>query len=510
MTTAPLPPALVAAGLLALLVWSVWCGGTVARMAGAGRAHRLAAGLVALLLLPGSAVAVTMADAAAARAVRDVAWLWLAVTLLALPQPLAALGRDRSPGWLVWPATGWNLLATLDAAARLADTWGYVLPDALLAAAHAPRLAWVDALGVPALDTGWPLVVPLLVPVWPPRQRITRWVHAALATIALTGIGAAALALPASVEGIASFARFDEEPLRERPAGDFAIGLGWRAPDVGMPPDGLAETEVATVGWLEAEAVHLRVSAAARAAALDSVGRLLDARRRAGAVVLVELRGLDRRALDGADDSTRITRVVRALGAATYVVSGPWEAAPLDAWRTRVSRRSAAVRVARDRAGAVPAVAVRAADGARHEWAAGPDGTVDAIVLALDPDVRGAAPLLAQLERWDRRLAEAATGRAYWVVGAGAVPPVHGARAQRQAMQGVVAWASNERQVRGVIVADAVDAGRLQGIRTAAGRWRPAAGAVLAWNRALREMRAAPPPPVVVPSAAADDPLNPP
>jgi hypothetical protein len=272
-----------------------------------------------------------------------------------------------------------------------------------------------------------------------------------------------------------------------------------------LPPAARARRDDAVLDVLETTAMHVRVSTRARAAALDSLARLLDARRRVGSAVLLTLDDLG-----GADDSVRVASVVRRLGRATYVVSAAPAGLSLAAWAQAVQRRAAAVRGetgAERRADGqgVPArvaVAVDATADERHAWAASDAANVDDIVLELHPSSVGAPALAAQWSRWTQWMDDTESRRGYWLLGTGGVPAAHGAMSQRYAMRGALAWATAEPRVRGAIVAETADHGTLGGLRTAVGAWRPAAGTVVRTLRVLRDTRAPVAAPAPVPLAA--------
>ncbi|MFO0269324.1 MAG: hypothetical protein ACK53W_02110 [Gemmatimonadota bacterium] len=485
MFAPPWPPAAVAAPLAVLAAWTTWCGGTVARVPSAGPLHRGLAGLAALLVLPAAIVALALGGAETSTIVREGAWLWPLTCAAALPQPLAALRRNRAAAWLVAPVAGWNVVAMLDAAARSTDALGLVVPDALVPLLHAPRAAWTRVLGPEALVAAWVLWIPLLVPLWPPRSRFARVAHALLALVAGTGLGATVVGGMGLVPLPASYARFGAEPPRERPAGDFDVGVGILPTVLETPPAAVARLDASALSLLEVTALHVEVSARAARSALDSLGRILEPHRLNGGAIVVTLRDLP---AEGPADSLAVAVVAQRTAATTIVVSGPWETVPVVRLAPRVARRAAAARLA-GRRGVQVAVAVSATDGRRHAWAADPASGVDEIVLLLEPEPRGAAGLVRQLATWSAWIAETASARRYWLRGSGAVPAAHGARSQRQAVRGVLAWATSEPRVRGAIVADATDHGSLDGLRTAARLWRPGAGTVLQAGRSIRETR---------------------
>ncbi len=475
--------------LVSLLAWTTWCGGTIARISGVGLVHRGLAGVTALLALPAAVVAMSLGATETARAVQDIHWVWPAVCAAALLQPLLGMGRDRAPAWLAVPALLWNIAALLDASARGLDAYGARLPDAAAAVLTLPRATWGLLIGDTALTAAWTIVPPLLVPVWPPRWRATRLVHIGLAAIALSGLGGlAAVAWPHHA-AVASYRGFEREPVRERPGGDFSVGLAALGRVTEMPAAAVARVESSTLDLLETGVVRVEVQIPARAAVLDSLARVLDFRRRVGSAVLVEIVG---RLADATRDSAAIAALARRFPTATLVVSAPRDTAPLDRWAARVRRRAAAAHAASPRVGV--AVRVSSADERRYRWAVDAGAVVDAVVLGIVPSRRGATGLSAQWQRYSAWIASSGALTPHWVDGAGGAPAFFGSAQQQLAVIGTLAWATNERVVRGVMIADAADQGTLVGVRTATGRWRPAAGTALRAARVIRETRVVPTP----------------
>lgn len=434
-------------------------------------------------------MAIALGSTETARAVQDIHGVWAVVCAAALVQPLLAIGRDRAPIWLAVPALLWNIAALLDASARGLDAAGVRLPDAAHAVLTLPRATWGLLIGDVALSSAWTIVPPLLVPVWPPRWRATRLVHAALATLALTGLGGlAAVAWPHQA-AIVSYRSFEREPVRERPGGDFSVGLAALAQVTEMPAAAVARVESSTLDLLETGVVRVEVTVPARSAVLDSLARVLDFRRRVGSAILVEIVGA---LADASRDSAAVAALARRFSTATLVVSTPRDAAPLDRWAARVRRRAAAAHAASARVGV--AIRVSPVDERRYRWAVDAGAVVDAIVLGITPTRRGAAGLSAQWQQYSEWIAATGTLKPHWVDGAGGAPAFFGNTQQQLAMIGTLAWATNERVVRGVIVADAADQGTLAGVRTATGRWRPAAGTTLRAARVIRETRIVPTP----------------
>jgi hypothetical protein len=494
MDASPWPPLGVAVAYAVLVGTAIWAGAGVARAPSLSAAHRTLGAVVALLVLPGALLALSLGATETAQAVAQGAWVWPLSVAAAALQSVAAWRAQRTPTWLALPVVLWNLVAVLDATARTGDAFGVVWPAEAVPALAAPRAAWTAIIGADALRAAWPLVVPMLAPTWPTRLRWAPAGRVAWAIAAWLGAGATVLGAVQLWPVVPAYAAMGNEPLRERPGGDFALGLSAFGLVRDLPPAARARADDATLDMLEATALHVSVSVLARPAALDSLARLLDARRRVGSVVLATLEDLDR----VRDDSAYAAQVVQRLGAATYVVSGDDDTAPVDRWAARVVRRATAVRAARPRVGTAVAVALNARQSARHAWAAAPGSAVDEIVLVTRASAVGAPALAQQWDVWSQWIAETGSLRSYWLLGAGGSPAAHGVMSQRSAVRGALAWATAERHVRGAIVADAGDHGAFTGVRTATLAWRPVAGTLLRTARVLRDMRT----PTVAPAPA--------
>jgi hypothetical protein len=282
-----------------------------------------------------------------------------------------------------------------------------------------------------------------------------------------------------------SYVRLGADPVRERPAGDFVIGVRAFGVVTDMVPATVARLDEQSLEQLEVGAVAVEVSAGASRAALDSLGRVLENRRRSGTDVVVVLRDVP----SSAADSAAVASIARRTWASTLVLSGPWESMPLDRLTLAMERRAASARAA-GRPGLQVALAVTADEPTRHAWAAERESGIDEVVLVLTSASSGADPLGRQLATWSAWIAETGALRNYWVYGTGAAPAAHGASSQRMAMRGVLAWATSERKVRGAILGPVSDLGALNGLRTTSYAWRPAAGAVLQAGRSIRESRA--------------------
>src|SRR6185312_4970001 len=127
-----------------------------------------------------------------------------------------------------------------------------------------------------------------------------------------------------------------------------------------------------------------------------------------------------------------------------------------------------------------------AADSALYAWSASSASPVDAVSVSLYPWLSGAATLDARMRTVDEWARTAHSPKPVWVLEAGAFPLSHGEDSQARALWGVLAWATSRSAIKGLIAYQASDYRVPVGLRTSAGRLRPAA-AVL--RRATAELQ---------------------
>ena len=74
----------------------------------------------------------------------------------------------------------------------------------------------------------------------------------------------------------------------------------------------------------------------------------------------------------------------------------------------------------------------------------------------------------------------------HWVFAAGGYPLVHGEENQRLAIKGVLAWATAEPAIKGLVVYEGGDYYTLRGLRAAGGRLRPATWEIIKAQKGLK------------------------
>jgi hypothetical protein len=74
----------------------------------------------------------------------------------------------------------------------------------------------------------------------------------------------------------------------------------------------------------------------------------------------------------------------------------------------------------------------------------------------------------------------------HWVFAAGGYPLVHGEESQRLAIKDILAWATAEAPIKGLVVYEGGDYNTVRGLRAPGGRLRPATGEVIKAEKGLR------------------------
>ena len=493
---------------LFLLLWDVFLAGQIAQLRSAPRPFAAVTALAGLLLAPALLIAGASASILNGRAIHTIGWVWPLAAVLFAVQAVYATVRG-----LVTPLIGLPIML-FDVVLAIAAVSGYVVdrgadpPQAMLAvaAAHASALGY--ALGPAALVSPWALQVPLLAPAYPARWRVSKTVRAAVAAVAVAGVAAVLAELPRSVMAIRSYEQFADAPLRERPAGDFAVALKI-FPDLdGAPPPLALRHDLALVDSTGVKGVMVVVDGdAARGADLDSLAHALEEMRRdtVPLIVALDYAGDARERYRAAPDRylaqrlATVEQVVRRLRP-DYLIPAhePYGrgaralgSLPLQVWTrhlTEAARLAHRIRP-RTRVG-VLASAYDSRDSALYRWAVRPGSPLDVVGFTIVPSFRGGRGVQARTQAADRWLrAAGATRKEHWVVAAG-YPGRHGEVSQERALWGAAAWATAQPPVKGMVVIEAGDYDTDAGLRVPGGRLRFAVRAVTRTVRGLRESAA--------------------
>jgi len=501
------------AGLaLGIALWDIFIGGQIAQFRRSPRALAALSAVSALVLAPALLIGAAAASTATGHTFEGLAWFWPATMLLITAQACYATVRRMISPFAGLPIVAYDLLLTAVAIVRWITAAGFTPPEPALAlaTAHVNVLGYIA--GPAALAWPYALQPALLAPAFPPRWRLSRTLRALLATFAAAWFTATILALPSAWLTITSYDPLSLQPLQERPAGDFVVGLRVLPTLEAAPSASTLRFDLSLVDTVGAEAVSVRIDPrGAHPAALDSLGRALDALRRDTTTLILTLEYPSDAAQQYATSPqayqearlAELSRVVRALHPDYLVVadepiikgdSALGASLSLATWTRYLT--AAAFTVHRIDPKVRVAIAVSptgARDSALYAWAAAGTAPIDAVGFVIRPLFAGASDLDAQTRSADRWIAASGpTAKENWVFATYGYPVSHGEINQERAIWSTLAWATSRSAIKGVIVADAADYGAVTGLRAPSGRLRRAANTVARAAKSLREASASP------------------
>ena len=503
-------------GVGIVLGWNIVYAGRIARLRRAPRPLAALSAACGLLVAPALVAHVASSSLYGGRAVSGIAWLWPVTTTLFVAQAAFATWRRFVTPFVGVPLLVWDVLTCLAAWTRFAVERQGDAPTALLALSAAQATVHGAAIGGAALVSPLAVQLPLLVPAYPARWRLTRTVRALLAVTTIFAAGVLLLELPRGIGTVRSYQPWASERLSERPTGDFAIGVSLLPPLGGPPPTVATRWDMPLLDSLDVQAVRVTLrSGALTLGALDSLQRTLDPARRDSLRLVVAIAferedGARRRADPARFDARRLAlveRVARALRPDVLLpADAPYGAASVDAvgrlpvehWRRFLTASAARVQAVNPniRVG-VAASSYDASDSTLYAWAASRASPVHVVGFEVAPSFSGGTGVDARLraaDRWMRAqertrvgVGAAARAKPHWVFDVHAFPAAHGDASQERAVWHTLAWATAHPDVDGVVVGESGDYARMTGLRAASGRTRRVAAALSRASRALRE-----------------------
>ena len=503
MTSHGLLPALYVLLSVAMIAWDILMAGRIAQLRRIPRGFQAVTGIAGLLLLPALVVAYTSASALYGRAIFLVSWLWPFTTLLFVLQTIWALGRRLVTPLLGFPLLVYNVIIATVAVTKFMITRGESPAEFALALNAAQASMLGTFFGAPALWNPLYLQVPLFAPSLPARWGFTRAARVALAGAAIAMTALAVVELPGAFASIKSYAAHRTDVLQEHPEGDFKIGLKV-FPDLTSGPPPLAITsDLALTDTLDVDAIAVVIEPeAARGVALDSLARTLEEARADSTVLIVSLgypkdgQKQIRKSSQAYTDARLkdIDRIARRLKPdylipavdpfqeGTRVLGDQTPQYWID-YFTRAARLAHYI-YPRIKVG-VPISSYGTRDSALYAWAAAPGSGADVVGFSLFASFDGARSLdtyMRVAQRWMRQFPKP---KEHWVFATGGYPLVHGEVNQERAIWGVLAWATAETPIKGVVVYEGGDYNTVRGLRAPGGRLRPITVAIIRAKKGL-------------------------
>ncbi len=499
-------PALYVAAAVIMVMWDVLVAGRVSQLRRAPRTFAAITAFAGLLIIPALIIAYASASILYGRAIQPVAWVWPFTTVLFALQATYALSRRLVTPLFGVPIFVLNVIVAVVALTRFAVSRGFEPPDFGLALSAAQASALGFFFGAPALWGPEYLLAPVMSPSMPARWRLSRFVRGSIALTAAALAGLVLIEMPNAFATTKSYAKYAGEQLQEHPEGDFEIGLKI-FPDLRGPPPPLAlERDIALADSLDVDAVSITIAPeGARLASLDSIARTVDDRRADSALIIIALaypKDAARQFRRSPTEYTRsrvadVDRIARRLRPDILIPAvdpyGEGSRAlgtqPPEYWIDYITRAANVAHYVnrRIRVG-VAASSYGSRDSTLYFWAARRGSPVDVLGFSMMPGFDGATSLDTHMrvaQRWMR--AFPTRPKNHWVFSAGGYPVAHGEQSQELGLWGVLAWATAQSQIKGLIVTEAGDYDVLRGLRTAGGRHRSSVAAVIRAKRGLKE-----------------------
>ena len=489
---------------VAMIAWDILMAGRIAKLRRIPYRFQAITGFAGLLILPALVVAYTSESLLYGRAIMLVAWLWPFTALLFVVQTIYALGRR-----LVNPLLGisllvYNIIIATVAVTKFVITRGGSPVDfgLLLNAAQAGMLG--TFFGTPALWNPIYIQVPIFAPSLPARWGFTRLARVALAGAAIAMTALVLVELPGAYGAIKSYPQHDKDQLQEHPDGDFRIGLKI-FPDLRSGPPPLAITyDLALADTLDVDAISVVVDPeAARGVALDSLARSIDQARADSTLLIVSLgypkngreefkQSREAYTIARLKDVDRIARrlkpdylipAVDPLEEGTRILGEESPQYWID-YLTRASRVAHYIYPRIKVSVAMSSYGTR--DSTLYMWAARPGSPIDAVGFSLFAGFDGAISLDNHMRVAQRWLPQFPKPKEHWVFAAGGYPLVHGEENQQRTIWGVLAWATAQAAIKGLVVYEGGDYNSVRGLRAAGGRLRPVTAKILVAEKGLR------------------------
>jgi len=489
---------------VAMIAWDILMAGRITHLRRIPVSFQTITGLAGLLLVPSLVVAYTAASMLYGRAIFLVAWLWPFTAVLFVLQTIFALARRLVTPLLGFPLLVYNIIIAVVAIAKFTIARGDTPPDFALALNAAQASMLGVFFGAAALWNPLYMQVPIFAPSLPARWGFTRFARVVLAGAAIALTALVVIEVPGAFAGIQSYRTHEKDQLQEHPEGDFRLGLKI-FPDLRSGPPPLAlRHDLALADTLRVDAISVVVHPeAARGIALDSLARSIE-RKRADSTLLIIALGYPK---DGGEairvsragytaarvrDIDRLARRLRP----DYLIPA---VDPLEEgdrvlgdqtpayWIDYFTRAAAVAHYVNPNIKvAVSMSSYGTRDSTLYAWAARPGTPINVVGFSLFAGFDGARSLDTHLRVAQRWMRQFPRPKEHWVFAAGGYPLIHGEANQTNAIKDVLAWATAEPPIKGLVVYEAGDYNTTRGLRSPSGRLRAAAGMILKADSALK------------------------
>ena len=487
-----------------ILIWDIVLAGRIAQNRQSPRLFQSMSGLAALLLLPGLLFTLATSTSITGHSVATMDWIWPAVLILfAVQAAYAFVKRLVNPVWGL-PILLYDILIATIGVVRYMVAHGDTPIEPLVILLASQSVAMVFAGGSASVMTSpFFLNMPMVSPAFPALRPLTatfRLLMSMLAimwTVFILGLG-----VPRAIVQLRNYEAHRRDQLRERPDGDFAVGLKILPDLTGLPPKSAVKSDSALVDTLDVDAVAVVVGPGATRVVIDSLGKVLDPTRGDSTVLIVVLGyrnntwpELKKVPFNEAQRLATLRMLVARLHPDIVLPAedpyGSGDRAvgtlPPERWESYLTQ---AARVAKSvdrkvRVG-VSASAYTTNDSVLYAWAAAAGSPMDVVGFSLFPTPYVGGGIQTDTRTADRWLRATPPIKEQWVFATGGYPLAYGERSQEDAVWEVLAWATNHPAIKGAVIYEAGDYGQTRGLVAPNGRFRPVTRAVA---RAIRQLR---------------------
>ena len=499
-----LPAAHLALSLI-IVTWDVVLAGRIAQLRLASRPFAAVTGLCAMMLLPALIIRMATATVITGRAVVAVDWIWpLVVALFAIQGTYAVSRRLVNYLWGV-PIVVYDVVLAVTEIIRfgVAHGWGWANGVSGILTAQSSTLAIMTQSSI-AVTTPFFFLVPMIAPAFPALRRTTAAFRAFVAVDATIWIIALLVwGLSAATQAGDALADHLEDRLRERPAGDFLVGLKV-LPDMRSEPSPIAvEKDMQLAATLGVRALAVVVVPGVPDSSLDHVAREID---RFGdsttVIVAIGYHGklVPELGLAPFDEGARLATIEKVVQKMHPTIVLPAEdpmavgsrivgPLPVEHWQsyfTAASRRAKAIDPRVKIGYSVSSYGI--ADSIMYAWAAQRGSPVDVVGFSFFPEKKGIDDIVNAFEpAADRWMKATPPTKEHWVFAAGGFPLNSGERMQERIVWRSLSWATDHPAIKGLVVYEASDYAQARGLRAPNGRLRRAERAVRNAIRQLRE-----------------------
>ncbi|MBA3645471.1 MAG: hypothetical protein H0W63_04780 [Gemmatimonadaceae bacterium] len=491
---------------VAVIMWDILIAGRIAQLQRTPRGFQAVTAFAGLLLAPAILIAISGASILYGRAIQTVSWLWPLTAILFTFQALYAVGRRLVSPLVGFPLLAYNAVIAIVAVAKYSISRGTIPPQFALALTAAQAAMLRTFFSSPALWSPLFLQIPMFSPSLPARFRFSKLFRAVLAVSAIAMAALVFIELPGGLAAIRSYRGHTKDQLQEHPEGDFRIGLKVFPNLRSGPPPLALQKDLELADTLGVDAISIVIDPeAAKGVALDSIAHSVDRTRNDSTLLIVALgypKNADAKFRQSSsaytDERIRdVNRIVRRLKP-DYLLPAvePYSegsrligSQPPEYWIRYFTRAANLAHFIYPRTKvAVGASTYGVRDSVLYTWAAGPSSKIDVVGFSLLAGFDGLTSTDSYkriAQRWMKQYE--AHPKEHWVFAAGGYPMVHGEQNQQLALWDVLAWATTQPAIKGLIIYEAGDYDASRGLRAPGGRLRSSVAAVLRAERGLAE-----------------------